>query len=112
MNLTNILVGFCSLMFFMIGFDKFLGFLQPPCSMEIHIPVIIWTILGAIQIGSGILIWMPKFRKHIAGFFTVFMIIFILVHLTQGTYDIGGAAFMAILLGLLVWNPDFLKGKK
>ena len=67
---------------------------------------------GVLQLASGILIWLPKYRKYIAGFFTVFMLVFTMVHLKEGTSDIGGAASMAVLLGLLAWNPSFLKGKK
>lgn len=111
MNITNILVGICSLMFFMVGADKFLGFLQPPCSMEASISPIVWKLIGVAQIAAGILLWMPKYRKHVAGFFTVFMIVFTLVHLSQNTSDIGGSAFMAVLLGILVWNPSFIRAK-
>ena len=94
----------------MIGADKFLSFLEPPCSLESSILPMIWKVLGAFQFGSGILIWLPKYRKQVAGFWVVFMAIFSIVHLTQNTYDIGGAAFVAVLLGLLVWNPSFLGG--
>lgn len=111
MNLSNIITGICSLLFFMIGIDKFLGFLQPPCSLESSIPTMIWKLLGAIQIASGTLIWHAKFKKLIVGFFSVFMIIFSIVHLTQGTYDIGGSTSMAVMLGLLAWNPSFIGGR-
>jgi len=104
MNLSKIIVALCSLFFFMIGFDKFLAFLKPPCSLMDDIPSTIWNVLGVVQIAAGILIWLPKFRKHIAGFFMVFMIVFVLIHLMQGTYDVGGAAFMAALLAFLVWT--------
>lgn len=109
--ILKILVGFCSLMFLMIGADKFLSFLQPPCSLESSIPSVIWSILGVLQIASAILLWLPKYRKHVAGFFSVFMLVFTLVHLSQGTYDIGGSAFMSLLLGLITWNPSFLSGR-
>lgn len=108
MNLKNIIIGIVSLMFFMIGADKFLAFLEPPCSLANSISPIAWNVLGVSQLISGILIWSPKYRKHIAGFFAVFMVVFSIVHLTQSTYDFGGAAFMAVLLGLLAWNPSFL----
>lgn len=111
MNLTTIITAICSLMFLMIGADKFLSFLEPPCSLEANISPIIWQVLGVLQLAAGILIWQPKFRKHIAGFFAVFMLVFSSIHLSQQTYDIGGAAFMAVLLGLLAWNPSFLRGK-
>lgn len=111
MNLTNVLTAIGSFFFFMIGFDKFLSYLEPACSLESSIPPMIWTILGGLQLASGILIWLPGFRKHVAGFWAVFMLIFTIVHLTQNTYDFGGAAFMAVLLGVLVWNPSFLRGK-
>ncbi len=111
MNLTTIITAFCSFSFLMIGADKFLSFLEPPCSLEASISPIVWQVLGVLQIAAGVLIWLPKFRKHIAGFFTVFMVVFSIVHLTQNTSDIGGAAFMAVLLGLLAWNPSFLRGK-
>jgi hypothetical protein len=111
MNLLKIVVAICSLLFLMIGLDKFFNFMDPPCSLQDSIPPLVWKGLGAFQLASAFLLWMPKYRKLVAGFFCVFMIIFSIVHLTQNTYDIGGAAFMAILLGLLVWNPDFLHKK-
>ena len=101
MNLTKVLTAIGSLFFLMIGFDKFLSFLEPPCSLENSISPIIWQVLGGLQLASGLLIWLPKFRKHVAGFWAVFMLVFTIVHLTQNTYDIGGAAFMALLLGVL-----------
>ena len=110
MNLKNVIIAICSQFFFVIGADKFLAFLEPPCSLESSISPMIWKVLGVLQFVSGILIWLPKYRKQVAGFWAVFMVIFSIVHLTQNTYDIGGAAIMAILLGLFVWNPDFLGG--
>jgi len=95
----------------MVGADKFLGFLEPPCSLESSISPIVWKVFGVMQVASGILIWLPKYRKYIAGFFFVFMLLFSVVHLTQSTYDIGGSMSMAVLLGLLVWNPGFLRAK-
>ena len=71
----------------------------------------IWKTLGVIQFVGGILIWLPKFRKYVAGFFVAFMMFFSIYHLTQNTYDIGGAVSIAVLLVLLIWNPPFLKGK-
>lgn len=104
MNLTNGLTAIASIFFFMIGMDKFLSFLEPACSLEDNIPTMVWQILGVLQLVSGVLIWSPKFRKHLAGFWAVFMLVFTIVHLTQNTFDIGGSAFMAILLGVLVWK--------
>lgn len=89
----------------MIGADKFLSFLEPPCSMEDRIPVLIWKALGALQIISGVLIWLPKFKKSIALFWAIFMLSFSIVHLSQQTTDIGGSVFLAVLLGILVWKP-------
>jgi len=106
---TNILVLICSLLFLMVGFDKFFSFLEPPCSLMGSIAPIVWQIFGVLQIAAGILIWLPKFRKYVAGFFAIFMLTFTIIHLLNGTYDVGGSAFMAILLGLLAWNPNFLK---
>jgi uncharacterized membrane protein YphA (DoxX/SURF4 family) len=111
MNFTNVIVAICSLLFFMVGADKFLSFLEPPCSLMGSISPTIWNLLGVLQISAGILIWLPKFRKYVAGFFAVFMLVFTLIHLMKNTYDIGGSAFMAFLLALIVWNPGFLKGK-
>jgi len=96
----------------MVGADKFFSFLEPPCSLMGSIPTVIWNVLGVLQIAAGILIWLPKYRKYVAGFFMVFMLVFTVVHLMQNTFDFGGAAFMAVLLGLLVWNPSFLRGNK
>ncbi len=111
MNLRNVIIAICSLLFFMIGADKFLGFLEPPCSLADTVPLTVWTIFGVLQLGAGILIWIPKFRRSVAGFFFVFMIVFCIVHIAHGTYDIGGAAAMAVKLGLLVWDPAFIRGK-
>ena len=96
----------------MIGADKFFAFLEPPCSLEDSISPIVWKVLGALQVVSGILIWLPKFRKYVAGFFFVFMLIFTAVHIVNNTYDIGGSVFMAGMLGLIIWNPDFLNWPK
>ncbi len=98
------------MLFLSIGADKFLNFLEPPCSMMDHISPFIWMLFGVTQIIAGILIWFPKFKKPVATFFTVFMLTFSIVHLINNTYDIGGSVFMAVLLGLLAWNPTFLKG--
>ena len=111
MNLTNIITASCSLLFLMIGADKFFLFLEPPCTLMHNIPPTAWKILGFIQLAAGILIWLPKLRKHIAGFFFVFMLVFTSIHLVKNTYDVGGAVSMAVLLGLLAWNPRFLNGK-
>jgi len=111
MNITNILVAIASILFFMIGTDKFLYFLQPPCSLQDSIPGIIWFILGGMQLSAAVMIWLPRHRWYIAGFFLIVMIIFTIIHLANGTYDIGGSTFMAVILGLLVWNPEFIRRK-
>lgn len=112
MNLTNIITGICSLLFFMIGADKFLTFLEPPCSLESSISPMLWKVFGVLQLATGFLIWIPRFRKYVAGFFVIFMLVFTILHLANDTYDIGGSAGMTFLLGLLVWNPWFMDGKK
>lgn len=96
----------------MVGADKFLDFLEPPCSLMNNISPIVWKGIGILQIAGGILLWFPKFKRYVAGFFFLFMLTFTAYHLIENTYDIGGSSFMAILLGLLLWNPDFLNGKK
>lgn len=111
MNVGNIITFVCSILFLSIGADKFFNFLEPPCSMMEFINPMIWKSLGVLQIVSGILIWFPKFKKYIVGFFAIFMFVFTAVHLIQGTSDIGGAAFMGVLLALLAWNPKFIQGK-
>jgi len=111
MKIITIITAICSLLFFMIGADKFLSFLEPPCSLMGNISPIIWKGLGVLQLAAGILIWMPKYRKYVAGFFLGLMIFFTIYHLTANTYDIGGSVFMAIMLALLVWNPGFLGGR-
>ncbi len=112
MSIYNVVVAICSLFFFMIGADKFFFFLEPPCSLTERIPPLVWKGLGVLQLAVGILIWLPSIRKYVASFFVVFMLFFTMVHLVENTYDIGGAVFMAVLLGLLAWNPNFLNGKK
>jgi len=78
MNITNIVVAICSLLFFMIGADKFLLFLEPPCSLMSSIPPTIWKMLGVLQLIAGV-------------FFAVFMLVFTIIHLINDTYDIGGS---------------------
>ncbi len=112
MNLRNVLIAIISVLLLSVGADKFLNFLEPPCSLMDSIPPTFWKSLGVLQISGGILIWIPKFRKYVASFFVLFMIFFTIVHLINNTYDVGGSAFMAVLLGLLVWNPSFLGAKK
>lgn len=87
-------------------------FLDPQCSLMDQIPVTIWNGLGVLQLAAGILIWLPSLTKYVAGFFFIFMLSFVIFHLTQSSYDMGGAIFMSILMGLLFWNPDFIKAKK
>ena len=111
MTITKALVAICSLMFLMIGADKFLNFLEPPCSLMDTIPPMVWSAFGVLQLLAGFLICFPSTRKPTAIFFAIFMLVFTIYHLTQQTYDIGGSAFMAILLGLIAWNPPFLRTK-
>jgi len=111
MNIKNVIIGICSILFLLIGLDKFVPFMEPPCSLMANISPIIWKIFGVLQITAGILIWFPKYRKYVAGFFIVFMLVFTIYHLMEKTYDVGGAIFMAVLLSLLVWNPSFIRGK-
>lgn len=111
MNVVNVLTAICSLMFFMIGADKFLAFMDPPCSLETTIAPIIWKGMGVLQLIGGVLIWIPKFRKFVAGFFIAYMLFFTGYHLMLNTYDVGGAVFIAVLLGIILWNPSFLRGK-
>lgn len=112
MNLEKIIVGIVSLLLLMIGIDKFLGFLEPPCTLMEDIPSGIWMAIGVVQVLAAILIWQPKFRRTIAGVFVALMIFFIVKHLMSNTTDIGGAAFMGILCALLLWSPGFLRGAK
>ena len=95
----------------MVGADKFFNFLEPACSLMGSVPTMVWYTLGVLQIITGILLWMPKFRKNLAGFWMVFMFIFTAVHLSQNTTDYRGALIMGVILGLLVWNPSFIRGK-
>jgi len=111
MNLNRIITGLVSVLLLMIGLDKFFPFLEP-CTLLADIPPSIWNVLGVIQLVSAILIWKPQFKKPIAGFLIAFMLFFIIKHLIGGTYDIGGAVFMAALCGLLLWNPGFMRGKE
>lgn len=107
----KIIVAICSILFLVIGTDKFFLFLEPPCSLMNNIPVSIWKILGVLQILGGLLIWIPTYRKYVAGFFIVFMLTFTIIHLANSTYDIGGSLFMAVLLSVVLWNPSFLNRK-
>lgn len=110
--ITKILTGLFSLMLLMVGADKFLNFLEPPCSLMDTLPSTVWSLLGVIQILGGLLVWSPKIKKPILVFFLFFMLGFTIYHLTQSTYDIGGSSFMAVLCGILLWDPSFMSGKK
>lgn len=112
MKIINILVAIASIMFLMIGIDKFFPFLKPPCSLENNIPPLIWKVFGVLQIASAFLLWSSKFRKHVAGFFMLFMLSFSIYHISKDTYDIGGSVFMAILLAIIYWNSSFLGADK
>jgi len=92
----------------MIGFDKFYPFMDPACSLMEDINPLLWKALGVADILAAILLWIPKTRKPVAGIFLLLMVFFIAYHLASNTKDYGGAAFMAILLGLLYWNPKQL----
>nr|WP_321237479.1 hypothetical protein [uncultured Psychroserpens sp.] len=111
MNILKIITAICSLLFFIVGFDKFFPFMDPPCSLIDNIPKTFWKVLGSFQLAAGILIWFSKLRRYVAGFFVLVLLFFTIYHLKENTYDIGGSIFMAVLLGILVWNPTFLKGK-
>lgn len=111
MNLQNILVAIISLLFITLAVDKFLPFMEPPCTLMDSIDPNIWKMLGVTTFVGGILIWIPKFRKYVAGFFIVYMLFFTGIHLASNTYDVGGAVFTAAILGLLFWNPSFLGDK-
>jgi tryptophan-rich sensory protein len=89
----------------------FLNFMKPPCSLMDEIHLVLWKVLGILQLISGVLIWRPKYTKYVSGIFFVFMLIFTIVHLVYNTYDIGGALFKVLLLGLLTWNPEFIRKK-
>jgi len=108
----NFVVGICSILFLSVGADKFLHLVEPPCSLEGNINSTIWKVFGVLQIAAGILIWFPKFRKSVSIFFFAFMLTFSVYHLIENTYDIGGSLFMAALLGIIIWNPNFLNVSK
>ncbi|EDP71052.1 hypothetical protein FBALC1_01172 [Flavobacteriales bacterium ALC-1] len=112
MNILKIITAICSVLFFMVGFDKFFPFMEPPCSLIDNISTTLWKGLGGIQLAAGILIWFSKLRRYVAGFFVIILLFFTIYHLKENTYDIGGSTFMAVLLGILVWNPTFLQGKR
>lgn len=109
--LMNIFKVIASLLFLMLGADKFLHFLEPPCSLEQNISQNVWIVIGYIYFGATGLIWHPRFGKQVAAFFAVLMLFFVVYHLVNNTYDIGGALLMAVLLGFIAWNPSFLSRK-
>lgn len=111
MNPLKIIVAISSILFIMIGIDKFYPFMEPSCSLMTDIHPALWKGLGILDLLAGILIWLPKYRRPVSAVFFILMLVFIVIHLTHNTYDIGGAAFMAILMGLLLWNPAFLKAQ-
>lgn len=112
MKLINLLIAVCSILFLMIGADKFLNYLEPPCSLAGTISPLVWKILGVLQLAAGVFIWLPKVRRPLSIFFFFFMLFFTIYHLTSNTTDVGGSIFMMILLGIIIWNPAFLHGNK
>ncbi|MCD2259144.1 hypothetical protein [Psychroserpens luteolus] len=86
--------------------------MEPPCSLIDNISTTLWKVLGGLQIAAGVLIWFSKLRRYVAGFFVIVLLFFTIYHLKERTYDIGGSTFMAVLLGLLAWNPKFIQKKK
>jgi len=112
MTISDFIAVICSMMFFMIGFDKFYAFVEPPCTLMDRISPTIWQAFGFMQVSAGILIWFPQLRRYVAGFFTLFMAFFTVYHLSVGTTDVAGSIFMGVLLGLLAWNPQFINGRK
>jgi len=76
-----------------------------------NVSTTVWYLLGVMQFAAGILIWRPKYRRFVAGFFVVFMLVFTFIHISNNTSDYGGALFMAGLLALLAWDPRFIRGK-
>lgn len=111
MKAIHLPIAIASLLFAMIGADKFLNFLEPPCSLSEAIPYWLWMFFGVLQLAAAVLIWLPGYRRAVALFFMLFMAFFTLVHLSQGQTDIGGSSFMAVLLALIAWNPRFLGGR-
>jgi len=108
MKLNLIVLAGFSLIMFMIGLDKFFNFLEP-CSLLEEVPDTLWKVIGALQLVSAVLILSPKFRKTIAGLFFGLMIYFIYKHLSIGTFDIGGAIFMAIICLIIFFDRTDLK---
>ncbi len=109
MNGIRIITSLISISFIIIGADKFLHFIEPPCSLMSAIHPIIWKSIGIVQIIAGVLIWAPKYERFIVGFFCVFKGVFSLVHLSLGTYDVAGSLFLFALLAVLIWKPEVLK---
>jgi len=108
----TILKVITSLMFFVLAADKFLHFLKPPCSLEETFSQNVWMMIGYVYIAAASLLWHKKIGKRVAIIFAVVMIAFSIWHLVNDTYDIGGALFMALLLGLIAWKPEFLTRQK
>lgn len=111
MKIINVIIALASIMFLMIGIDKFFPFLDPPCSLENSISPVIWKTFGVLQIAAAFLLW-TKWKKLVALFFILFMLCFSVYHISHNTYDIGGALFLAFQLGIIYWNPSFLGGKE
>lgn len=107
----KIVTGILSVLLIMVGADKFLAFLTPPCSLMTDVPPLLWKFIGVVQILSAILVWNPKFRKNIAWLLLGLMVYFSVRHLAEGTSDIGGAVFLGVICILMIWSPGFLRPK-
>lgn len=104
MYINQIITGLFSIMLLMIGLDKFLVFLEQ-CSLFSSINPTTLKVIGITQILMGISVWNVKWRSSVAWLILGLMVYFIIRHIVEGTYDIGGAVFMALISILIIWDP-------
>ena len=94
--LRLLFAGFC----IVFGIDKFLEFL-PACSLTAYIPPSAMMATGVLEIILGIALFLNKYTLTVLRLITGLMLGGLILHLLKGTYDVGGAAFGAIV-GLIL----------
>lgn len=96
-NLKKYLEYFIALNLIILGIDKFIGFIPESCSLMGVGSSLMWKLTGVIEILLGVLLFLGRYTNFILGFIIGLMLWAILMHIVNGTYDIGGAIFLAIL---------------
>lgn len=88
---------FIAINLLILGVDKFFLFIPLSCTLLVDASKSMMYGLGVVEIGLAILLLLGKFTKSILIGVCLLMVWAIAMHFISGTYDIGGAVFLAIL---------------